>query len=216
MNEIDPSAIDAWFADEGVICTRDGKSNTLSNTYIDLFNEMLSKYTDYIKIYTDGSTKESNNGCAVIFNDTEFLHKLPTAYTSFSCEAYAINEAIISVLDSRHDKGIILMDSKSTLENISNLKSNNPLIIQIQNSPYDCSLRNKEIMLAWIPSHVEIAGNKIADAAAKTATQLPIINNTQVPPKDLNNYGYLTSGFMVNTPEWEKTPQVTVKPDVHS
>lgn len=49
----------------GIYSFASGKENTSDNTYIDLFNEMISKYPNNVKIYTDGSSNPLNKGCAI-------------------------------------------------------------------------------------------------------------------------------------------------------
>lgn len=91
---------------------------------------MISKYTDYIKIYTDGSASDANRGCAIIFNGTEEAHRLPAAYSSFSCEVVAIKIALQWFNHSHHREGINLTDSKPSLEVINNQKIKNCTITE--------------------------------------------------------------------------------------
>ncbi|CAD6208542.1 GSCOCG00010537001-RA-CDS, partial [Cotesia congregata] len=89
-------------------------------------------------------------------------------------------------INSPCNKGIIMTDSKSSLEAIANPNTKNPMIVNIQEVIHKCSIKNKEITLIWIPSHVGITCNEKADELAKTAAQLSTLSNTKVPPKDLN------------------------------
>lgn len=59
-----------------------------------LISEMLDKYHGYARIYTDGSVKERNKGCTIIYEDNDYQFKLPKFFNIFSCEVYAIYKAI--------------------------------------------------------------------------------------------------------------------------
>jgi len=73
-------------------------------------------------------------------------------------------------------KYIIFSDSLSCLQAIKSCQSNNPLIIEIFEI-HDSLLH--EVIFCWLPGHVGIRGNDLADAAAKAAhgtsiTSMPI------------------------------------------
>ncbi|XP_034944142.1 uncharacterized protein [Chelonus insularis] len=148
-----------------------GKEMTSNAIYKSLFNELSEKYRNYKHMYTDGSITMENKGCAVIFEDKEFLYKLPGSFSIFSCEAYAIDRAIDLSQQLNLHRTIIFSDSKSTLDAIKNHNNQNVIIQDIQLKLQKASCHGKQICLAWIPSHQGIAGNEKADTAAKKAAQ---------------------------------------------
>lgn len=78
---------------------------------------------------------------------------------------------------------VIFSDSLSVLQAIHGAKWSNPLICEILEKCHFLSLYGKEIHLCWVPSHVGIAGNERADAAAKTALQLTV-SDFKIPHTD--------------------------------
>ena len=63
----------------------------------------------------------------------------------------------------------------------------------------------KYVQFCWIPSHVRIKGNEVADATAKNAIHLPIAHNTQLPYTDLKQdiNTYFNNAWQEL---WNKTP----------
>lgn len=72
----------------------------------------------------------------------------------------------------------------SCLQSIENRKLNHPLILDIVVRIHRLISAGNRIALVWIPSHVGIAGNSAADAAAKAALTLPE-SDSPIPYSDL-------------------------------
>lgn len=134
--------------------------------------ENKDKYPNYINIYTDGSKSANGTGCAIIVEEEEeeIITKLPTVFSVFSSEAYAILKALNYIENSTKIKFIINTDSKSVINATQNKKTTNPFIRSILEVV--TKLKTKHILLQWIPSHLGIRGNERADAAAKRAVEL--------------------------------------------
>ena len=60
-------------------------------------------------------------------------------------------------------------DSLSALQTLGKLKSDHPLLIQMQELLYKINADQREIVFMWVPGHVGIRGNEAADRAAKEA-----------------------------------------------
>lgn len=145
-----------------------GKSDTPTNLYLALFNELTYKYEGYEHIYTDGSHQEGKNGCAMIHKDKELLFRAPDSFSILSCEAFAIDQALDYIQQQNLKNILILTDSKSTLEALKNPITTNSQIIKIQQKLQSNSTKSN-VILVWIPSHLGIEGNERADQAAKIA-----------------------------------------------
>ena len=62
---------------------------------------------------------------------------------------------------------MIFSDSLSALQALGKLKTDHPLLIQIQEFLHKINADQKEIVFMWVPGHVGIRGNKVADRTAK-------------------------------------------------
>ena len=137
---------------------------------------LISKYPDYIKIYTDGSVSNSKSGCGVWSSNFTLKARLPDQTSIFTAELYAIFSAI-TFSSTSQAKCLILTDSLSSIQALQlPHKSNHHLVLKIASLISD-SPPNK-IVIQWIPSHMGIKGNELADSLAKESLNLNYITNT--------------------------------------
>ena len=161
------------------------KKTTHPVTFKEKFEEILEKFPEHTCIYTDGSKQNNTTASAAIINkETKKTKRLPKNTSIFSAEIYAINLALDLIKEKEDPKYIIFTDSLSAIIAIKNRKTNNPLIadllIEFQR------LKNKsEIILCWVPSHIGIQGNELADTAAKSAHNNPIDPIFKIPHTDI-------------------------------
>ena len=148
------------------------KSSTNSLIFQQHFSELKINYTNYVSIYTDGSKDGTSVTSAAIINKHTISRRLPDGTSVFSAEAKAIELALQHVKHCNIAKVIIFSDSLSCLQAIKSCQLKNPLILDILEL-HD-SLTTSEIIFCWLPGHVGIKGNTLADAAAKAAHTAPI------------------------------------------
>ena len=93
--------------------------------------------------------------------------RLPGQASIYTAELCAILLALDVVNNSNEDKYIICVDLLSCLQAIEQQHIDHPLVLDVLEK---CSaLINKTVLFCWVPSHVGIRGNELADAAAKAA-----------------------------------------------
>ena len=82
---------------------------------------------------------------------------------------------------------VIFCDSKSVLQCIDSQETRNPLMLNLLDElQWQISEPNNRIIkFCWLPSHVGIHGNEVADAGAKAALSIPVVGKNEIPYSDL-------------------------------
>jgi kelch-like protein 2/3 len=161
------------------------KSLISPDLYKSNFYTFLSDKLNSLHIYTDGSKDDSGVAAAAVSNIAQVSCRLPSAASIFSAEARAILLALDIVDSSNFTSSYIFSDSMSCLQAISNHKFTHTDILEILEKCHALQTNGKLIQFCWIPSHVGIKGNELADNAAKTALQLPISQTLKLIYSDL-------------------------------
>ncbi|XP_071141886.1 uncharacterized protein [Mytilus edulis] len=140
-----------------------------------------TNYNNYIKIYTDGS-KEPDSGkssCAYVIPEFKIKkgYRLQNNLSVFTCELMAIFLALNWIQDVQPLNVVIFVDSLSALQAIQGplSKVNNLIIYDIYYSITTLLKAGINVVLEWIPSHVGIWGNELADMQAKHALNYELI-----------------------------------------
>ena len=161
------------------------KTEVESHIFKNEFLEIKSNYKHYLSIYTDGSKQDEKVACSVISPNFTDSIRLPDNSSIFTAEAKAIDIALYHIRDQSEKQFIIYSDSLSVLKSLKDLHHTNPLIQQILKKYYYLSA-SKEIVFCWLPSHVNIRGNELADSEAKSALSL-VITNFKIPHSDFKS-----------------------------
>jgi len=139
--------------------------------------EHISKFTGFTHIYTDGSKLTSGVTGASFFdktNDEKQCVRLSNNITIYTAELIAIKLAMQWLIT----KGIvgkvaIFSDSLSAIQSLeTGISTSKPnLLLGVRKLLKQINMENRcEITFSWIPSHVGIIGNEMADTLAKLAT----------------------------------------------
>jgi len=123
------------------------------------------------KIYTDGSKQGNKTGLGVWFESRNFSIKerLPDESSIFQAEIKAIEIAITEIQNTETpDSFLICSDSLSSLLYLANYQvSPTKEMAKISQMIKTLQERNFTIKIIWIPSHIGLYGNEMADKMAK-------------------------------------------------
>ena len=101
---------------------------------------------------------------------------------------------------------MIFSDSLSALQALGKLKTDHPLLIQIQEFLHKNNADQKEIVFMWVPGHVGIRGNEVADRAAKKSLD----NSPTTDFMPFSDLKPLTAEYVYQVwqKEWDETSSV--------
>jgi rhodanese-related sulfurtransferase len=114
----------------------------------------------------------------------------------FSAELYAIYLAldiieidridIVDVEGKPVNDFVICSDSQSALQAVQSDDFQNPFLLAVREKlHYLKHIKNKNVSLLWIPSHVGINGNETVDKLAKMGLERPTRKEIKLPHSDL-------------------------------
>jgi ribonuclease HI/endonuclease/exonuclease/phosphatase family metal-dependent hydrolase len=143
-----------------------------------LFQESIaSDASDHLHIYTDGSkcpTKgEASCGLYAPSLNLKKSWTLTKGSSVFKSELVAIREAVRVIDKSNASLATIFTDSASAVAAIQNRQNRPPIVPEIIRSLINLKAAGTRVTIAWIPSHVGIHGNEVADELASGASTDP-------------------------------------------
>src|SRR6266487_320073 len=137
-----------------------------------------------IILYSDGSKNEQLNklGAGVIYTtnlaiNQSFSWNLGSGMEVFDAELFAIEKAFEIAFNNRQlntEKVWIFSDSQAAIKRLKNssLKPGQYYIQAIRKWAEKFQNYNIQMQLEWVPGHMNIKGNELADRAAKKGTKL--------------------------------------------
>ncbi|XP_076045036.1 uncharacterized protein LOC143027585 [Oratosquilla oratoria] len=149
------------------------------------FLEHDRQHVKDFKIFTDGSKSNEGVGCAVVTRDHSRLGRLSNAASSFTAELTGIVHALKEASLTKAKKFDIYTDSKSAIDVVCQFNTSHPLGQKAQEWLQFIHSRHKSVCFCWIPSHVGIRGNEVADEEAKEACKKSRIDVRKLPHSDL-------------------------------
>ena len=175
------------------------------------FREILNNHIDCFHLYTDGSKKDECVGAGVWSNECNLRFRLPNHTSIFIAELFAIDKAIDFAMSTTHDKIVIFSDSNSSLHAI---KSLNTRTNEIQGNIIRKLVYSgpKSITLIWVPSHVGIHGNDMADELAQSTRNLDHCGVNRDPGCNVSLIKYKM--HLLWQREWTSLSLNTIKPQI--
>ena len=148
-------------------------------------NHVVESHSNDIAIYTDGSKRNREVGCATVLPGKTMACRLPPYSSVFTAEMHAISVALAKILSVNGNNFVIFSDSRSAIDSITNGFNRNPLAHEIHMWINILSRNNKYVKFCWVPSHVGVYGNEVADEKAKEiASSQRRVADIKIPAKD--------------------------------
>ena len=186
------------------------KNNSSSELKEYTLDILQTKYKDHLKVYTDGSKQEDGSTAAAFFIPEFDISRF--ARMSAISIMKAELAAIVLALEWLHinlttTEVVILSDSYSALQSLEKENNECNLVREILHKLQCLKMKRISVSFEWIPAHVGIHGNEIADTLAKNATKRKAIDfEIKLSKNDLE-----TKSYKVYLDEWQKDWDTSLK-----
>ena len=159
------------------------KADALPHELCSRAAQLISSF-ESTHMYTDGSKSSDGVGCAFVSGRDTRSFSLPANASVFTAELVAILKALCFIEVSGDAPFIIFTDSLSSLLALMSFYPRHPTVQDILARLTFLHRAGKDVQFCWIPSHVGISGNELADAAARRATSVPPTRRLPLPARD--------------------------------
>ena len=155
----------------------------LKQVFLEKINELPK--INSVHMYCDGSVlNDGRAGCGIYlreyFCDGSYINhtisrRLGDNISSTRAELHAINEGL-QYFKMKIKDVYVLVDSRSSLEALQSRRYDNDIISACKQVIIEIQEKNFQVRFIWIPSHVGIHFNEVADDLAKRAAKQPNID----------------------------------------
>jgi ribonuclease HI len=166
--------------------------------------ELINKYVEYVSVYTDGSKLEHKVSAAFCIPSMQIhnIYRIANDSSIYSAELTAITEAIKWIVENENEeanKYIIFTDSLSVATSIKENRSCSRPNLFLEFLDNINKLKHSIVLIAWIPSHIGLSGNEMADTLAKKGLEISVINSTNY--LELKEIYSLIRNYVIN--KWQ-------------
>jgi ribonuclease HI len=153
------------------------------------FNELSCDFKDSVFYFTDGSKMDNLVGSAFV-SSPNISHgfRLNAISSIFTAELFALSKALEHIGHRPEKSFVICSDSLSSLQAIDTLYSPLSLVQSIHSLLASLDSQDVRVVFCWVPGHVGIRGNELADGAARAATEKGVIDDSRLNFNDLKNF----------------------------
>jgi ribonuclease HI len=175
----------SWRLPDVSVCTDlfDIKKNSVTTQEMKFeFLQHRNEHVGSYHIYTDGSKSQDGVGYAFISDDLRSAKRIQSSASIFTAELLAIYDSLAHADNTLYDNITIYSDSRSSMVALQIYLNHNPLVQLVQ-----CRIANsnKDIQFCWVPSHVGVAHNEMADEAARAVIEDTYPDDVLIPRSDL-------------------------------
>ena len=146
-------------------------------------DHVSSKWSQYLHIYTDASKCPVTGRVGVAFCVPDLKYskyeRISNNLSVYTAELFAILLSLNWIKDVKPLRSVILSDSLSALQSISNYNWSRPtpIVYEILFLLTNLLYENIKVCFDWVPGHSNIQGNEMADRLAKLSLNDNIITS---------------------------------------
>ena len=101
-------------------------------------------------------------------------------------ELFGILCALKEIVKMKEVNFVIFSDSRSVLQVVESFNPLNPLVLDILEWLFLIEQRGQTVSFCWVPVHVGVQGNELADNLAKEASSTKTPQKCSLPFRDYN------------------------------
>ena len=135
----------------------------------------INNYHGYVQLYTDASKIANKIGVAFIVPEFQYIvgKIISDNLSVYTGEMFAILLAVQWVEETRPLRAIVCSDSSSSLDSLKSNHSDSrqDILLEVKQTLYRILMMGLTIVFLWIPPHIGIRGNEMANKVAKEATK---------------------------------------------
>ncbi|XP_055950887.1 uncharacterized protein LOC129984975 [Argiope bruennichi] len=185
------------------------KNSTAPVVFQQLFNYHRCRYSSFTPIFTDGSKSVDHVGCGIVLPSGVLSYRIHKYCSVFTAELVAIFYALQEISSLAQRNFIIYTDSMSALETLSHYHNKmHPIANSILFTLSHLKIAGFNVIFSWVPSHVGIPGNEMADSLAKSASSFL---NQELPYCDIKRL--LACRVLIT---WQETWDLLTHNKLHS
>ena len=158
------------------------KTDLPPNAWQAYYVDLLLQYPTWTPIFCDGSKTTDQTAAGAWSTSFKLMARLCRNNSIFSAELFAIFSTL-KFLEDKEDSYILFSDSLSSLRAIQHAHTKSHyLVLKITHL---LAATPDKFILAWVPSHMGIKGNELADKVAQEALSLPQAVSTNLSDQEL-------------------------------
>ena len=186
IKEISCPKFPPWLTPEPKVCNKTVVKKSMPVEEVKMrFLEHDEVHSKSIKIYTDGSKTSSGVGCAVIHGNNFHAGRLTNNASIYTAELTALLQSLKIVSNLQGRSFTIYSDSYSSLLAIKRYNPVHPVVQKIQEALLELDLKSKSVHFCWVPAHVGIPGNELADSEARAVIDRERVTFHHIPHSDM-------------------------------
>ncbi|XP_055527217.1 uncharacterized protein LOC129719833 [Wyeomyia smithii] len=134
-----------------------------------LFSKLkATRYRYHQTLYTDGSRKDGKSGFSVVGENVTIRRRIDDTSSIYKTESEAVKEA---TNQDGAEHYLICTDSLSVISELEKKKITSKWRDEMAMLFNRCNETRKHIDYCWVPSHIGIQGNELADREAKASLE---------------------------------------------
>ena len=186
VKEVQFPKMPPWLTPEPTICPKPVSKKCISVEEVKAhFLQHDEIHANSIKLFTDGSKTANGVGCSVVHGDSSYVGRLSNNASIFTAELTALAKSL-EVASTLHGTYFtVYSDSYSALMAIKDYNSFHPIVQKILEWLCKLSSKYKYVNFCWVPAHVGIPGNELADHEARAVISNDDIAFPSIPHSDM-------------------------------